>query len=58
MRRRYGYKRLNDINDVPIIDAGPDDVVGEDPFSSKMKEKKAKVQSNQERRWIPTALQF
>jgi len=50
MRRRYGYKRLNDINDVPIIDAGPDDVVGEDPFSSKIKEKKAKVQSNQERR--------
>lgn len=50
MRRRYGYKRLNDIKDVPIVDAGPDDVVGEDPFTKKIKEKKAKIKSNQERR--------
>lgn len=45
-RRRHGYKRANDDNDIPIIDAQPGDKPGEDPFSNMAKEKKKRVAKN------------
>jgi regulator of ribosome biosynthesis len=50
-RRRYGYKRVDDENDVPIIDAGRGEETGvEDPFSRKLKEKKERVKKNEKQR--------
>lgn len=50
-RRRYGYKRVDDENDIPIVDAGREDYAAnrggvEDPFSRKLKEKKERVSKN------------
>lgn len=46
-KRRHGYDRAGDENDIPIIDAKPSDEPGEDPFSRKKTEKKARVQKNE-----------
>lgn len=50
-RRRYGYKRVDDENDIPIVDAGREEYAAhkggvEDPFSRKLKEKKERVDKN------------
>ncbi|KAL4446233.1 hypothetical protein ABPG77_003040 [Micractinium sp. CCAP 211/92] len=46
-RRRYGYKRANDEAAVPVIEARPDDVVGEDPFTKQRQEKKERVKKQE-----------
>lgn len=43
---RYGYKRINDIKDVPIVEAKASDVAGEDPFTRLAADKKARVRLN------------
>ncbi len=48
-RPRYGYKRVNDENDVPFIEHGPNDDPYEDPFQAKRDEKKLRVLKNKER---------
>ncbi|EFJ46846.1 hypothetical protein VOLCADRAFT_118049 [Volvox carteri f. nagariensis] len=45
-RRRYGYKRLNDDNDIPIIEAKATDKPGEDPFAALAAEKRERVKAN------------
>eukprot|EP00873_Tetraselmis_striata_P004784 jgi/Tetstr1/425048/TSEL_015513.t1 len=45
-RRRFGYKRANDDNDIAVIEATADDKVGSDPFTQARKEKKDRVQKN------------
>ncbi|GJP64562.1 hypothetical protein CLOP_g21537 [Closterium sp. NIES-67] len=47
---RYGYKRANDIKDIPILEAKASDVAGEDPFAKLKAEKKARVKANEQRR--------
>ena len=42
-RRRYGYKRVRDENDIPIIEAKASDEVGSDPFAQRLNEKKSRV---------------
>jgi len=43
-RRRHGYKRVDDENDIPIMDAGHDEDTGVvDPFTRNLKEKKERV---------------
>lgn len=42
-KRRYGYDRVNDDNDVPIIEAKLTDEPGEDPFSKRKEDKKKRV---------------
>ncbi|QDZ18099.1 ribosome biogenesis regulatory protein [Chloropicon primus] len=49
-KRRYGYDRVNDINDVAIIEAKSSDKLGEDPFSNHKKEKRERVKRQEERR--------
>lgn len=49
-KRRYGYDRVNDINDVAIIEAKASDKVGEDPFTKHRKDKKERVRKQEERR--------
>ena len=50
-RRRHGYKRVDDLNDIPIIDAGRGEETGvEDPFTRKLKEKKERVKKNEKQR--------
>eukprot|EP00898_Chlorokybus_atmophyticus_P001475 jgi/Chlat1/2328/Chrsp17S02802 len=46
-RRRYGYKRVNDEQEIPYIEAKASDVPGEDPFSKMRVDKKARVAKNQ-----------
>eukprot|EP01025_Chloroclados_australasicus_P059106 TRINITY_DN7462_c0_g2_i2.p1 TRINITY_DN7462_c0_g2~~TRINITY_DN7462_c0_g2_i2.p1 ORF type:complete len:384 (+),score=52.72 TRINITY_DN7462_c0_g2_i2:18-1169(+) len=46
-KRRWGYKKANDQQQVPIIEAGPDDKVGEDPFEKMQSDKKARVQKQE-----------
>ena len=49
-KRRFGYKKANDDNDIPIIEARGDEVTGvEDPFSKSRKEKKARVKKQDAR---------
>uniref|UniRef100_A0A061RH30 Ribosome biogenesis regulatory protein n=1 Tax=Tetraselmis sp. GSL018 TaxID=582737 RepID=A0A061RH30_9CHLO len=45
-RRRYGYKKANNDEDIPIIEATSDDKVGTDPFTQARKEKKERVAKN------------
>mmetsp|Transcript_28925 Transcript_28925/g.81464 ORF Transcript_28925/g.81464 Transcript_28925/m.81464 type:complete len:352 (+) Transcript_28925:246-1301(+) len=45
-RRRFGYKRANDDNDIAVIEATADDEIGSDPFSKAKEEKKARVVKN------------
>ena len=42
-RRRYGYKRVRDENDIPILEAKASDEVGSDPFAQRISEKKSRV---------------
>ena len=49
-KRRYGYDRVNDINDIGIIEAKASDKVGEDPFTKHKKEKRERVRRQEERR--------
>ncbi|XP_057805372.1 ribosome biogenesis regulatory protein homolog [Salvia miltiorrhiza] len=42
-KRRHGYDRLNDDNDIPIIEAKATDEPGTDPFAERRKEKKSRV---------------
>ncbi|KAH7422610.1 hypothetical protein KP509_12G016900 [Ceratopteris richardii] len=42
-RRRYGYKRVRDEKDIPIIDAKPSDEIGTDPFANRSAQKKSRV---------------
>ncbi|KAI5589951.1 hypothetical protein POPTR_005G231000v4 [Populus trichocarpa] len=46
-KRRYGYDRVNDDADVPIIEAKMTDEPGVDPFAKRVAEKKERVQKNQ-----------
>lgn len=45
---RYGYKRADDPNDIPIIDAKAGDERGFDPFAEMAREKKERVKKNKE----------
>ncbi|CAI7857679.1 unnamed protein product [Closterium sp. NIES-54] len=47
---RYGYKRANDIKDIPILEAKSSDVPGEDPFAKLKADKKARVKANERQR--------
>ncbi len=50
-RRRHGYKRVDDLSDIPIMDAGRGEETGvEDPFTRKLKEKKERVKKNENQR--------
>ncbi|KAG6776508.1 ribosome biogenesis regulatory protein [Populus alba x Populus x berolinensis] len=46
-KRRYGFDRVNDDADVPIIEAKMTDEPGVDPFAKRAAEKKERVQKNQ-----------
>lgn len=50
-KRRYGYKRVNDANDVIIAPAKMTDVVGktEDPFTREEREKRERTAKNREK---------
>lgn len=47
-KRRYGYKRADDPNEIAVIDARPGDEPGMDPFAEMGKEKKDRVRKNKE----------
>ncbi|KAH0459597.1 hypothetical protein IEQ34_012411 [Dendrobium chrysotoxum] len=49
-KRRYGYDRVNDDRDVPIIEAKMTDEPGEDPFSKRKDEKKKRVDKQEKNR--------
>ncbi|KAK1315937.1 hypothetical protein QJS10_CPA05g01742 [Acorus calamus] len=49
-KRRYGYDRVDDVTDIPIIEAKMTDEPGEDPFSKKDKEKKKRVGKQEKNR--------
>ncbi|GAB4814848.1 hypothetical protein N2152v2_001894 [Parachlorella kessleri] len=42
-RRRFGYKKAGDDDDVPVIEAGPNDEAGDDPFTKQRQERKDRV---------------
>eukprot|EP01024_Parvocaulis_polyphysoides_P032409 TRINITY_DN29018_c0_g1_i1.p1 TRINITY_DN29018_c0_g1~~TRINITY_DN29018_c0_g1_i1.p1 ORF type:complete len:380 (-),score=61.26 TRINITY_DN29018_c0_g1_i1:327-1466(-) len=46
-KRRWGYKKADDPEQVPIIEAGPNDKVGEDPFEKMQNEKRARVKKQE-----------
>jgi regulator of ribosome biosynthesis len=45
-RRRHGYKKAGDINDIQVVEAEPGAKVGEDPFTEMEKAKRARVKKN------------
>ncbi|PWA96900.1 Ribosomal biogenesis regulatory protein [Artemisia annua] len=49
-KRRYGYDRVNDDNDLPIIEAKMTDEPGEDPFAKRRSEKKQRVERQEKHR--------
>ncbi|XP_071698110.1 ribosome biogenesis regulatory protein homolog [Rutidosis leptorrhynchoides] len=49
-KRRYGYDRVNDDNDLPIIDAKMTDEPGVDPFAKRRSEKKQRVDKQERHR--------
>nr|XP_010914878.1 ribosome biogenesis regulatory protein homolog [Elaeis guineensis] len=49
-KRRYGYDRVNDDNDVPIIEAKLTDEPGEDPFAKRKAERKKRVEKQEKNR--------
>eukprot|EP00252_Welwitschia_mirabilis_P016758 TRINITY_DN3712_c0_g1_i1.p1 TRINITY_DN3712_c0_g1~~TRINITY_DN3712_c0_g1_i1.p1 ORF type:complete len:323 (-),score=98.27 TRINITY_DN3712_c0_g1_i1:326-1294(-) len=49
-KRRHGYKRAGDENNIPIIEAKPTDEPGEDPFTRLRAEKKSRIQKNEQNR--------
>ncbi|XP_023740138.1 ribosome biogenesis regulatory protein homolog [Lactuca sativa] len=49
-KRRYGYDRVNDDNDLPIIEAKMTDEPGVDPFATRRSEKKQRVEKQEKNR--------
>nr|GMD83581.1 ribosome biogenesis regulatory protein homolog [Ipomoea batatas] len=49
-KRRHGYDRVNDDNDIPIIEAKETDAPGEDPFAKRQEEKKKRVDKQEKNR--------
>jgi len=49
-RRRYGYKRANDINDTWVIEAKPTEDAGADPFEELKTAKKSRVEKQKKSR--------
>lgn len=49
-RRRYGYKRVNDEKDIPIIEAKSSDDLGSDPFEQRHTEKKSRMAKQEKSR--------
>ncbi|CAN6807728.1 unnamed protein product [Brassica oleracea] len=49
-KRRHGYDRVNDDNDIPIIEAKASDEPGEDPFAKRLDDKKKRVDKQQQNR--------
>lgn len=45
-KRRHGYKRARDDNDIPIVDAKPGDGPGFDPFGEATEARKERVKTN------------
>ncbi|KAK4754060.1 hypothetical protein SAY87_002164 [Trapa incisa] len=49
-KRRYGYDRVNDDQDIPIIEAKSTDEPGEDPFAKRRADKKNRVDKQEKNR--------
>ncbi|KAF7148639.1 hypothetical protein RHSIM_Rhsim03G0247600 [Rhododendron simsii] len=49
-KRRHGYDRVNDDNDIPIIEAKATDEPGVDPFAKRREEKKQRVEKQEKHR--------
>ncbi|KAL9268879.1 Ribosome biogenesis regulatory protein-like protein [Drosera capensis] len=49
-KRSYGYDRVNDDADIPIIEAKVNDESGEDPFAKRKAEKKQRVEKQEKSR--------
>ncbi|CAN7007278.1 unnamed protein product [Brassica rapa subsp. trilocularis] len=49
-KRRHGYDRVNDDNDIPLIEAKASDEPGEDPFAKRLDDKKKRVDKQQKNR--------
>nr|VDC70053.1 unnamed protein product [Brassica rapa] len=49
-KRRHGYDRVNDDNDIPIIEAKALDEPGEDPFAKRLDDKKKRVGKQEKNR--------
>ncbi|XP_059433437.1 ribosome biogenesis regulatory protein homolog [Corylus avellana] len=49
-KRRYGYDRANDEENIPIIEAKMTDVPGEDPFAKRRTDKKNRVEKQEKNR--------
>ncbi|XP_030553401.1 ribosome biogenesis regulatory protein homolog isoform X2 [Rhodamnia argentea] len=49
-KRRYGYDRVNDDQDVPILEAKATDEVGSDPFAVRRADKKKRVEKQNKNR--------
>ncbi|CAN6235975.1 unnamed protein product [Urochloa humidicola] len=49
-KRTYGYDRVNDDKDIPIIDAKATDEPGVDPFAQRRQEKKKRVEKQEKNR--------
>ncbi|KAG2290791.1 hypothetical protein Bca4012_034148 [Brassica carinata] len=49
-KRRHGYDRVNDDNDIPIIEAKASDEPGEDPFAMRLDDKKKRVGKQEKNR--------
>ncbi|CAO1943526.1 unnamed protein product [Urochloa humidicola] len=49
-KRTYGYDRVNDDKDIPIIDAKATDEPGVDPFAQRRQEKKKQVEKQEKNR--------
>uniref|UniRef100_A0A2P2K5A3 Ribosome biogenesis regulatory protein n=1 Tax=Rhizophora mucronata TaxID=61149 RepID=A0A2P2K5A3_RHIMU len=49
-KHRFGYDRVNDDEDLPIIEAKMTDEPGEDPFTKRREEKKTRVQKQEKNR--------
>ncbi|KAF3581659.1 hypothetical protein DY000_02029108 [Brassica cretica] len=49
-KRRHGYDRVNDDNDIPIIEAKASDEPGEDPFAKRLDDKKKRVGKQEKNR--------
>ncbi|CAO1947052.1 unnamed protein product [Urochloa humidicola] len=49
-KRTYGYDRVNDDKDIPIVDAKATDEPGVDPFAQRRQEKKQRVEKQEKNR--------
>ncbi|KAG4190506.1 hypothetical protein ERO13_A07G035500v2 [Gossypium hirsutum] len=50
-KRRFGYDRVNDDKDIPIIEAKMTDEPGEDPFAKRQDDKKKRVEKQEKNRF-------